>query len=362
MNKSFDICILGAGLAGVSLAYELSKGGLYVSVVDPNGVAGGASGTPVGLVNPATGRYATLGWRSKECYDAVLENLERVQEKAPVQFYKKSGVIRPALDEKIASKMKENFDSTQWPKGWCEWMDEESVTEFHPGIECTGGGVWLPIGLTVDIGTYLKSFSDQLQTDGTPFITGKEYKLRKNNDYWEVNLEDNTTIKAEKVVVCAGINSSQISYFKDIPLYPVKGQLAVFKTDAALPFEHAVSALGYIGSLSSDHFVAGSTYEHKFQHEDPDQEGLDYLRKRLGSVLPDLVNSATLLLQWSGVRASTPNRKPIMGEHPEQPGLYVFAGLGSKGLLYSAYLSGLMRSFIIKEDPVPKDLSIHRFN
>lgn len=362
MDRPVDICILGAGLAGISLAYECSSSGLSVVVVDPNGIAGGASGTPIGLVNPATGRYATLGWKSKECYDAVLENLARVQKNSPVQFFKRSGVLRPALDEKIAVKMKDNFDSTDWPEGWCEWMDEVSVTEFHPGIQCTGGAVWLPIGLTVDISTYLKSFAEQLQTGGVRFISNLNYEISENDNYWEVNIEKGTSIKAYKVVSCAGIHSTQLPYFNDIPLYPVKGQLAIFKSASPISFQHAVSALGYIGSLSMDRFVAGSTYEHKFQYEEPDEKGLEYLHSRLGSVLPDLIGNSEILDQWSGIRASTPNRKPIMGEHPNHPGLYLFTGLGSKGLLYSGYLSKLMALHIIEDSELPEEFSIDRLS
>lgn len=361
MNRTYDICILGAGLAGVSLAYECSKRGLSVSVVDPFGVAGGASGTPIGLVNPATGRYATLGWRSKECYEAVLQNLERVQKGSSVQFFKRSGVLRPALDEKIASRMKENFDSTEWPEDWCEWLDERTVKELHNGIKCTGGGVWLPIGLTVDIGTYLKCFAEELQSLGTKFNTGQKYELSKSRDKWVVSFEDGKTVEADKVITCAGINSSKLAYFKEVPLYPVKGQLAVFKTNQSIPFDHAVSALGYIGSLSSEQFVAGSTYEHKFDHEDPDEEGLEYLTTRLSSVLPELIRSSKVTAQWSGIRASTPNRKPIMGEHPDHNGLFIFAGLGSKGLIFSAYLSQLMTSLIIDGTSLPEEFSLSRF-
>lgn len=361
MRSDADICILGAGLAGISLASELIDAGLNVSILDPRGIAGGASGTPIGLVNPATGRYATLGWRSEECYQSVLENLEMVQSGASVPFFKKTGVLRPALDQKIASKMKENYESTEWPEGWCEWMDEKSVIQFHPAINCVGGGVWLPIGLTVDISTYLQCFADHLEKKGVRIFTGSTYQLSQEDKIWKISFDKGSSFYTKKVVICAGIYSKELSHFREIPLIPVKGQLAVFKTNSSLKFDHSVSALGYIGSLSSDVFVAGSTYEHKFDNKMPDEKGLEYLKARLGSVLPDLIDNATLINQWSGIRASTPNRKPILGEHPDHTGLFIFAGLGSKGLLYSAYLSRLMASFMLKDKPLPKELSIQRF-
>jgi len=46
--------------------------------------------------------------------------------------------------------------------------------------------------------------------------------------------------------------------------------------------------------------------------------------------------------QWAGVRASTPDKMPIIGPHKTVKNLYLLAGLGSKGLLYSAYLADML--------------------
>ena len=359
MNKHFDFAILGAGLAGVSLAYELSKSGASICLIDHKGIARGASGTPIGLVNPATGRYATKTWEAEHCYESILQNMVLVQQSTPVQFFKKSGVLRPALDQKIADRMKENATNPGWPKGWIEWMDEEALKELNPGVRCVGGGVWLPIGITVDIPTYLKAFTDHLENEGIEVYTGSSSRLQKSSNGWSISFPDYELL-ANSVVVTAGIYSKDIPFFNHLPLYPVKGQLALLESEEPLPFEHAVSALGYTGSLSSHQFVVGSTYEHTFDHEGVDQKGLDYLLSRFGKVLPELKKNSRVIAQFSGIRASTPNRKPIMGEHSDEENLNIFAGLGSKGLLYSGYLSKIMAEFLLNQTPLPDEVSIER--
>ena len=359
MSSHFDFAILGAGLAGVSLACELSKSGASICLVDPKGIAGGASGTPIGLVNPATGRYATKSWEAELCYQAILRNLEMVQQHSPVQFFKQNGVLRSALDEKIAERMKENAVQSDWPEGWIEWLEEKELKAFHPGISCTGGGVWLPIGITVDIETYLKTFAEYLTSAGVSVLTGESYQLSSHSGLWKLKFEYNELI-ADSVVVTAGVYSSGFPKWKELPLYPVKGQLAVLESDAPLPFDHAVSALGYIASLSSKQFVVGSTYEHTFENEKTDAEGLEYLLTRFGEVLPELRASSKVIHQWAGVRASTPNRKPFMGAHHAEENLFIFAGLGSKGLLYSGYLAELMAAYLLKNQELPGEIRLSR--
>lgn len=360
-SSSFDFCILGAGLAGISLADTLNKKGASVGVIDTGEIAAGASGTPLGLVNPATGRYGTKSWLAEECYHSIFRSLEEVQTHVSGQFFRKSGVLRPALDKKIATKMKENFDSTSWPDGWCQWLDVTDFKGVNPDVSCVDGGLWLPVGLTVDISTYLKSFAGLLKQRAVKFITQANYSIYDDKRGFNIKFKDAAQIHAENIIHTSGFDTKNSTYWNFLPLIPVKGQMAIFKSPSPLQFEYAISALGYIASLSKDEFVIGSTYEHNFEHRNPDEAGLKYLTERMKKVYPKLINSSKLAGQWAGVRASTPNRQPILGRHPENENMYVFAGLGSKGLLYSVYLAESMANYIIHSNDLPEDISLSRF-
>lgn len=360
MTEHFDYCILGAGLAGVSLAHELSKRNRSVCLIDPNGVAGGASGTPLGLVNPATGRYATLSWEAEKCYSAIESNLELIQKYSRIPFYRKSGVLRPALDEKIATKMKSNFEATDWPQRWCSWMNETELKQFHPWIECIGGGVWLPIGLTVDMASYLNSFVDFLSSRNVECFFDMDYSVEQNQSSWTVQFDNGSSVRTESIVYTNGIEANEVLSGYSKKMTPVKGQLAVLESNTPLSFKHAVSALGYITSLSEKTFVVGSTYEHTFEHAGIDEKGLNYLIHRFENVLPNLKGTYKVLNQWSGIRASTPNRKPLMGKLKDIDSAFIFSGLGSKGLLYSAYLALLMSEYLLDGTPLERDMDIQR--
>ncbi len=329
-------------------------------MIDPNGIASGASGTPIGLVNPAGGRFASLSWRAEECYSSILDNLRFIKEESEASFFANNGVLRPALDDEIASKMLANYSNRDWPKGWISWLNEKELKEFHPGISCIGGGVWLPIGLTVDIPTYLSNFANVLSSKGVSIITGSRFSLSKKNNEWELGLKNGDSIVARHIIFCTGSSITKEEIWSPLPVHPVKGQLAILKTEKPLPFAHAISALGYIASLTKNTFVVGSTYEHKFDHTHPDDKGLEYLLNRFNKVLPELAKGSTFLKSWSGIRLSTPNRKPILGHHLSLENCSVYCGLASKGLLYSAYLAKLMAEYLLDKKELPKEVSIQR--
>lgn len=354
-------CIIGAGIAGLSLAGALRDRDQAVAVIEKNTIAAGASGTPGGLVNPATGRRATKAWRAEECYKAILNNLEEIQDHSKHQFFRKNGVLRPALTEKMARKMREQFNKTRWPEHWCQWQSVNEIKERHPGINCVEGGLWIPVGMTVDAGAYLQALANYLRSGEVHILTGTIPEI-KHNSHWNIRT-GSTNVKAAHLIFATGYETTSHSYWKDLPLHPVKGQVACFEADEELlSFSHSVSSLGYIARTDgSGRFIQGSTYEHDFDHTEPDEDGEEYLRNRLRRTLPELAENVRLISQWAGVRASTPDKKPVLGQHKNIPNLHVFTGLGSKGLLYGKYLADHYADHLLDGTPVYKTVSVERF-
>lgn len=358
----YNYCIFGAGLAGLSLANKLLSKNCSVILIDTKGIARGASGAPLGLVNPATGRFANKSWQAEACYEAIVATLDHVQSRSDSSLFERNGVIRPAMDQKIAKRMKDNFDATSWNENWCSWLTEPEINEKFPGLSCVEGGVWLPIGLSVKMTDFLESYFDQLKTLDLDYRFGNTYLYTFEDSRWNINLESEEKIAAEKIIITAGIESKNFDDWNFLPLIPVKGQLAVFKSEYNFPYPSSVSALGYYSAMNDKYFVAGSTYEHRFKTSDADEYGIEYLTKRLKKVLPHFAKTAILQSQWAGIRASTPDRMPILGEHPELKNLSVFAGLGSKGLLYSSYLAELFCDFLLEKKSLPGEISVDRFH
>jgi len=363
MNSTYDYCILGAGLAGLSLADSLQEAGCKVCVIEKEDVGSGASGTPGGLVNPATGRRATKSWKAEACYREISKNLDKTAPFSKHSFYRRNGVLRPAVTEKMGGKMWERYRETSWPDGWCEWLSCEEIKDRHPGITCIKGGLWLPVGITVDVAGYLKALAAFLEDRGVTLLTGEQATPSFKDGFWAIDTVS-STLQAEQLVYATGFATLASRYWNHLPLHPIKGQVARFKTDGkSLSFNHSISSLGYIARLSNDNtFIQGSTYEHDFEDTEPSDFGREYLQNRLKRTLPDVAANATIIEQWSGVRVSTPNRKPVLGRHKELKNLHLFTGLGSKGLLYGKFLADHYANHLTKGTSLFEEIDIARFS
>ena len=363
MSDTYDYCILGAGLAGLSLADSLQQKDLAVCVIEKDEIGSGASGTPGGLVNPATGRRATKSWKAEACYEAITENLEKVSSYSVSPYFRNNGVLRPAITSKMAGKMRERYEETTWREGWCHWLTADEIKERHPGITCIEGGLWLPVGISVDSGAYLKALGSYLRDKGVQIITSLEPNPEYVPPNWEIRHNDHH-IKAENLVYASGFGTLSVDYWKELNFHPIKGQVATFRFETdEFNFDHSISSLGYIANLTGKKektFIQGSTYEHDFDDLSPSQFGKDYLRKRLRRTLPKLEEDSRIIDQWSGVRVSTPNRKPVLGRHPELKNLHLFAGLGSKGLLYGKFLADHYTDHLLNGTQLYEEISIRR--
>ncbi len=338
---------------------ELVDQKLSVCLIDPNGIAGGASGTPVGLANPATGRYASRSWEAETSLNYLTNSLLQIQSTTTENFFKQTGVLRPAFDSKIASRMKQNIDQDLWDEGSIEWLLEDEIKLRHPGIHCYEGGVWVPKGLTVHIPIYLEALFASFENT-VPVFTEVDYQI-EHSDNWIIRFQSNESIEAKHVVFTSGIWTSKSDFWSHLDMHPVKGQTLIIESHHPFKFAHAVSALGYFSRIDGNKYILGSTYEHNFDHDLPDQKGEDYMLNRLEKVLPDLAATAKVVSKWAGIRASTPDKKPYIGAHPTSENCYVFTGLGSKGLLYSSYGAHLLIDHILKNSYIPDELSLNRF-
>jgi glycine/D-amino acid oxidase-like deaminating enzyme len=357
-----DFCILGAGIAGLSLADALAEQDYSVTVLEKDEIASGASGTPGGLVNPATGRKGKKTWKAERCYRAIRQNLEKVEKFSSQPFFKNNGLLRPALSTEMARKMHREYEKTEWPNGWCCWQTKQEIKERHPGINCVGGGLWLPIGLTVDVKAYLRAYARFLQSAGVEVQTETKTNYRQESDHWIINTSK-ATIKSNNLIFATGFATVDHPFWRFLPLEGVKGRVAIFKSRKfLLNFNHSISSRGYLARLGQGNkFIQGSTYEHYYNIAQTDKEASQYLCSRTRKVLPKLAEEAELDKIWSGIRINAPDRKPVIGEHPEAKNLHVFTGLSSKGLMYGKFLADHYADHLKNEIPLYPENSIERF-
>lgn len=362
-ETTVDGIVLGSGITGLSCADALLQKGKTCVILDPNQIGYGASCSPGMLVNPATGRRARKAWKARECFELTSDLLERVQSESDQIFYEQNGVIRPALTQKLAHNFERSPDKYDWPEGWIEWLPKNEFSEQFPVFENHFGGLFVKKGMTVNGSLFIKAFVDYLSRHGMNTVFGQEYRLHQDQGKWIAETDGESVYETEFVIDASGYHQAQSNEWDFIPLHPVKGQTATFFFDEPLPFKTSISSLGYMAFLKDqpNKLTVGSTYEHDFEYLQPDEKGLNYLKKKLDSTFPGFVEKSTSVEQWSGVRVSVQDKKPVIGAHPEKKGLYIIGALGSKGLLMGRLMAEILVKNLLHGQKIDPTVSADRF-
>ena len=358
----FDAAVFGAGIAGTAIVNELRKQGQSVLMVDPN-VSEEAPGPPGALVNPATGRRAKLTWQAKKCYDALREQIKDIcAVTGRKDLIAETGVIRPAISEDLAENFKDAFTKYDWPEGWIEWLEEKDIRGMNPHVAENHGGIHVKSGYTVFVDNYQNAYRTYLRLKGVECkYEAAHYKQDPKNNQFIIQFESGEQLTAGKVIMAIGYKIRENADWDFLPLNFVKGQIVHFEAEKPLEWEHAISARGYSIRRGERELTVGSTYEHNFENLDTNEKSYDQILKKLDLMLPKLTGKVKKLAQMAGVRVTTQNRLPVIGEHPEISDMFVYTGMNSKGFLFSHYVGELLADYILNGTDIPAELTVERF-
>jgi len=360
-----DATILGAGIAGLSVADELIGRGLKVAIIDKKLPGSGASGAPLVLANPATGRRAKMTWKADLCYQHLKNVLESVQQETEQPFFTENGVLRPALTKEMAEDFERSPEKYDWPDNWIEWIPEKEFKNKYPFFGDNYGGLHIRKAFSIDPIPFLRSYSDTLVKKGLQTIYNSSVHINSDSKQLKVISSDQEAeFKSEIVIYAVGSAITDMNEWNFLDFSSIKGQTISLDLEEELPFRESISSLGYMAAdpVKRNRLVIGSTYEHHFDHVKPDQNGKKALLSKLERTLPGLKSAIKSTDQWAGVRIAMNDHQPVIGRHPEKENLFIISGLGSKGMIQSRYLAKLLSDQIIENQEPPEEVSISRFS
>ena len=366
LSDTIDFTILGAGFAGLSMADELLSRGKSVALTDKADPGSGSSGAPLVLINPATGRRAKMVKDVQESLNTIINLLERIQKLAPGSgIFEHNGILRPALDEELAKDFRRSPSKYDWPDDtWIRWLNQEEFSSTYDYFGSHRGGLVVKHGYTVNTHLYVRHLTEYLISRGLIARFNTEATItQRSDDRYDINFPDGSSHISDHVIYATGSAIQNDAAWKFLPFKTTKGQLLDLTFESALPLHESISSMGYFAFMPSEpkRLVVGSTYEHRYDDLQTDEKGKTTLYEKLNRTLPDLSDMPHTATMWSGVRVSTKDHKPVIGEHPLRRKSYLLSGLGSKGMVQGRYLARKLSDHILDGAPIDSTFNLNRF-
>lgn len=341
-----DFLIIGQGLAGTALGYRLQQLGHKILIFDQPEL-NRSSRVAAGLYNPVTGRKMVKSWMAEYLFPEIepfYEEMERVSGKV---FLTRKKIYRPFLS---IEEQNEWMGHSSDPK--IRMFIEEIFTESqYPELRDPFGGVLLKMSGWLNINEYLDAMSAYF---GDRLILREfvESMLVKTATGWKYE-----SLSVKNLVFCNGLGALKSSFFKYLPFAPVKGEILEVAQDFDPDF--IVNRGVFRVQLSKGIYRVGSTYSWHDLEIGPTETARNEILSKLTDVVKVPVES--VINHKTGIRPATKDRKPFLGKHPVEDGVYIFNGFGAKGVSLVPYFSKIMTQFLVKSSPIQTEVDIARY-
>jgi glycine oxidase len=340
-----DYIIVGQGIAGTLLAWQLQKRGKIFLIIDErNGSS--ASRVAAGIIHPVTGRRIVKTWMADTLIPFARSSYQEIEK------YFNATLFHPTPVIELLYSVKEYND----------WLARSEDSELSAYIE-TGNtnssfkeylnpyfkSVLIKQSAWIDTGSMLNVFRKQ-------FIS-EDILLEEKFDLSQMKLKDEGVeykgISATKIIFCEGADAINNPFWNQLPFIPAKGEVITVKADMSL--DCILNRKIFILPLGNNLFKVGSTYVWNFENNLPTVQAKEFLTTQLKAILkvPFEVTD-----HQSGIRPSVKNRRPFLGLHRQHPQLAIFNGLGTKGCLLAPYFAAHLAGFLSGENELMKEVDV----
>jgi glycine/D-amino acid oxidase-like deaminating enzyme len=344
-----DFLIIGQGLAGSLLAWELIQRDCKVIVVDTG--KENASLVAAGIINPVTGmRFVktadveTLLPAAHDCYTKLSAFFGQ-------QFYCDKPMLRIFRDgTELAHCKKRQGQADYMPYLGGLAAPGQPMAEFSTPFGFIGQRQAGHL-LTVPLLTRLKQF----------FIGHDGYR-QGIVDYQAIQFDSSVYwqgIAAKQVIYCEGYQGSQNPWFSWLPFQPAKGEILTLAHQVELP-DAILNYGNWLIPVESGKVRVGATFDREHLDTRPSQQGKGALLNRLKPLCPSLAQS-TVVEHQAAIRPCTQDRYPFIGTHPRNSQIAIFNGFGAKGSLQIPWYSQRFADYLLNHKPLQSSCDIQRY-
>lgn len=337
-TRASDVCIAGAGIIGLSLALELHRRGLRVTVLDQSMPLSEASSAAAGMLaaadphNPP--QLRALANLSVELYPAFLEQVQQLSgQSVPFQTHTTlQSIPRSSTENPLtASDLSHLLPSLRQGNHRFILLDEHSLDPRQLGpallaaVEST----------SIDLRSHIARVASEVSGDGVRVTTPSD------------------SFYAHRFIDCTGSWSASTP---GIEIAPKKGQMFYLSLPAHLPLHFVVRTPEVyvvprtIGP-NSGKVLIGATVEDAGFNKTVHIADIRSLRALASNLLPIFAESEPIE-SWAGLRPGTSDDLPLLGQHPDKPNHLFATGHYRNGILLAPATARVMAQLVLGEQPV----------
>lgn len=360
--------MVGAGVVGSAIAYELARRGASVQLVDDRQPGMGATQASAGMLAPFTeakdrdATFLALAVRSLDLYDAFVARVAGTS-KMPVA-YRRSGTLDVAsTPERLASlqDIAKRLSTRGVP---LSMLDAAATRREEPLLgDAVEGGLLIPAHGYVNAGELTRALVAAARCHGANVIEGRVRGIVNRDGALSVET-GRGALSADVVVVAAGSWSGHIDVggAAHVPVRPVRGQLLHLAWTGPPIRRVTWGDHCYLVPWDDGTLLVGATMEEVGFDERTTAEAVRHLLTAACELVP-AASSASFLSARAGLRPGTPDALPVIGWSTTIPGLMYATGHFRNGVLLCPLTAQLVAGAVLDDvaDPALAATSPRRF-
>ncbi|WP_213278178.1 NAD(P)/FAD-dependent oxidoreductase [Chryseobacterium indologenes] len=342
--KNVDYIIVGDGYAGLFLAHQLIKNNKSFVVFSEGRKS--ASQISAGIINPVVLKKFTTFWKAQEQIDFLKDSLKEIESYTGENYLINAPIHRIFHDEN-----EQNL--------WLKKSENEELSAFLDQNFDSLNGV------KNDFQTGKVNQSARLNVNG--FFSGLFNYLEKNDhlikerfDYARLNPSESVykDFSFKNIIFCEGMGVKDNPYFSEIAVVPNKGHHIKVKLSQPIPENITIKKKHFLFPTGNGLYFYGGTYDRDQLHHHIDDSAVTQLVNGLSEFYPYDFEVEEVHF---GFRPTVKDRRPIIGRHETWDNLYIFNGMGARGILNGCYFSRDLFRFIENDIPLHEEVSSKRF-
>lgn len=338
------VTIIGAGIAGSLLARNLAERGIPVLLIDQASAPGAAaSGNPQGAL------YAKLGIEynaQAELAATALSFSQRYYRPWQSDFWHPTGLLQLATTDQEVARQQRFCQRNRYPEAFLTPVDARKASALA-GIEIKAPGLWFPGSGWLEPSKACQTLADHPLIDA--HFNVSVALVEPDDGLWRIHDSRGGTHTTSRLVIACGHNTAEVAPVTgELRLKPIRGQITCLPESGLNLPDTVICGSKYLNPASNGQAVIGATFDLKSDNPLPTPEGhqenLDELFRMLPSLSSDKAPEPDSMAGRVAFRCTTHDYQPVSGPlhtpaGDEVKGVFLFTGLGSKGLVWAPLLA-----------------------